>query len=215
MPARAGSERLPGKNMRRLGEKPLVGHSITYALENGFKDVIITSNDTAILDFANQNGIKVINRPDALSGHQEPVITALQHAVDQLQKKYDAVILLQPTNPLRPKGLLKEAIAIFEWGDCDSLMTVSRNKHKLGTISDGRFIPYNYKMGQRSQDLEPLYYENGLLYIFKTEILNQGKLLGKNNYPLLIDHPFAEIDIDTEADFLKAEFFYNNYRDTP
>ena len=213
IPARAGSQRLPGKNMRQLGDKPLVGHSIAYALENGFKNVVITTNDAAILEFANQNSIPVIKRPDALAGHEEPVITALQHAINQLQKKYDAVILLQPTNPLRPEGLLKEAIAVFEREDCDSLMTVSRNEHKLGTISNGRFIPYNYKMGQRSQDLEPLFYENGLLYIFKTALLNQGKLLGEQNYPLIVNHPFAEIDIDTEADFIKAESFFNLYRE--
>ena len=114
---------------------------------------------------------------------------------------------------MRPEGLLKEAIAVFEREDCDSLMTVSRNEHKLGTISKGRFIPYNYKMGQRSQDLEPLFYENGLLYIFKTALLNQGKLLGEQNYPLVVNHPFAEIDIDTEADFIKAESFFNLYRE--
>ena len=212
IPARAGSQRLPGKNMRQLGDKPLVGHSIAYALENGFKDVVITTNDAAILEFANQNSIHVIKRPDSLAGNEEPVVTALQHAVDQLQKKYEAVILLQPTNPLRPEGLLKEAIAVFEREDCDSLMTVSRNEHKLGTISNHQFIPYNYEMGQRSQDLKPLFFENGLLYIFKTALLNQGKLLGEKNYPLIVDHPFAEIDIDTEADFKKAELYLNHFK---
>ncbi|PHQ28650.1 acylneuraminate cytidylyltransferase family protein [Leeuwenhoekiella nanhaiensis] len=212
IPARAGSQRLPGKNMRQLGDKPLLGHSITYALKNGLSDIVITSNDAAVLDFAAQNEVQVIKRPDALAGNEEPVVTALKHAVDHLQKKYNAVILLQPTNPLRPKGLLKEAIAVFEREDCDSLMTVSRNEHKLGTISNHQFIPYNYKMGQRSQDLEPLYYENGLLYIFKTALLNQRKLLGEKNYPLIVDHPFAEIDIDTEADFKKAELYLNHFK---
>ena len=207
IPARAGSQRLPGKNMLQLGDKPLLGHSIAYALKNGLSDIVVTSNDAAILDFATQNEVQIVERPNELAGNEEPVITALQHAVDQLQKKYDAVILLQPTNPLRPEGLLKEAITVFELEDCDSLMTVSRNENKLGTISNHQFIPYNYQMGQRSQDLEPLFYENGLLYIFKTELLKQGGLLGAKNYPLIVDHPFAEIDIDTEADFKKAALY--------
>jgi len=211
IPARAGSQRLPDKNMRSLDGKPLIGYSIDYAKENDLEDIVITSNDTRVLDYVVKNGVQTVERPEALAGHEEPVVTAIQHAVSQLQKKYDAVILLQPTNPLRPKGLLKEAIAFFEREDCDSLMTVSRNEHKLGTISNNRFTPYNYKMGQRSQDLEPLYFENGLLYIFKTELLNQGKLLGKNNYPLVVDHAFAEIDIDTEADFKKAELYLKFY----
>jgi len=212
IPARAGSQRLPGKNMRQLGDKPLLGHSITYALKNGLSDIVVTSNDARVLEYAKEVGVEVIERPDELAGNEEPVITALQHAVNQLQKKYDAVILLQPTNPLRPEDLLIEAIAIFEREDCDSLMTVSRNEHKLGTISNHQFIPYNYEMGQRSQDLEPLFYENGLLYIFKTELLKQGELLGAKNYPLIVDHPFAEIDIDTEADFKKAELYLKYFK---
>ncbi len=212
IPARAGSQRLPGKNMRQLGDKPLLGHSITYALKNGLSDIVVTSNDARVLEYAKEVGVEVIERPDELAGNEEPVITALQHAVNQLQKKYDAVILLQPTNPLRPEDLLIEAIAIFEREDCDSLMTVSRNEHKLGTISNHQFIPYNYEMGQRSQDLEPLFYENGLLYIFKTELLKQGELLGAKNYPLIVDHPFAEIDIDTEADFKKDELYLKYFK---
>ena len=211
IPARAGSQRLPGKNMHQLGDKPLLGHSIAYALKNGLSDIVVTSNDAAILDFATQNEVQIVERPNELAGNEEPVISALQHAVDQLQKKYDAVILLQPTNPLRPEGLLNEAVSVFEQEGCDSLMTVSRSEHKLGTISNHQFIPYNYQMGQRSQDLEPLFYENGLLYIFKTELLKQGKLLGAKNYPLIVDHPFAEIDIDTEADFKKAELYLKHY----
>ena len=212
IPARAGSQRLPGKNMHQLGDKPLLGHSIAYALKNGLSDIVVTSNDAAILDFATQNEVQIVERPNELAGNEEPVISALQHAVDQLQKKYDAVILLQPTNPLRPEGLLNEAVSVFEQEGCDSLMTVSRSEHKLGTISNHQFIPYNYQMGQRSQDLEPLFYENGLLYIFKTELLKQGKLLGEKNYPLIVDHPFAEIDIDTEADFKKAELYLKYFK---
>lgn len=212
IPARAGSQRLPGKNMQQLGDKPLVGYSLAYAQDNGFSNVVVTSNDARVLEYAKEVGVEVIKRPDALAGNEEPVITALQHAVNHLKKKYDAVILLQPTNPLRPEGLLKEAMTVFEREDCDSLITVSLNGHKLGTISNNQFIPYNYEMGQRSQDLEPLYYENGLLYIFKTVLLNQGKLLGEKNYPLIVDHPFAEIDIDTEADFIKAELYLKHFK---
>ncbi len=198
--------------MKILGDVPLVEHSIIYALENGFNDIFVTTNDPDVAQYALKRNLNVINRPNDLSGNEEPIITAIQHALEFLDIEYYAVILLQPTNPLRPEGLLKEATTVFEREDCESLMTVSRNKHKLGTISKGQFKPYNYKMGQRSQDMEPLYYENGLLYIFKTELVKESKLLGDSNYPLIVDHPFAEIDIDTEADFKKAEMFFNYYK---
>lgn len=212
IPARANSQRLPRKNMKILGGVPLVGHCIEYAQNNQQSVIVVTTNDLEVAAYAKKEGVKVINRPYSLAGNEEPVITAIQHALANISEHYDAVVLLQPTNPLRPKKLLKEALEVFEGSNCDSLMTVSKNKHKLGTIENAVFKPYNYSMGQRSQDMEPLYYENGLLYIFKTELLKEGKLLGKKNYPLVVDHPFAEIDIDTEADFKKAEMFFNYYK---
>ena len=90
-------------------------------------------------------------------------------------------------------------------------MTVSRNHQKFGKISDGKFTPFNYNMGQRSQDLEPLYFENGLLYITKAEAILKDKILAKNNSPLIVNHAFSNVDIDTEEDLKYAEFVINNY----
>ena len=66
-------------------------------------------------------------------------------------------------------------------------------------------------MGQRSQDLEPLFYENGLLYITKTKRIVEGQLLGDNNYPYIVNHPYANVDIDTLDDFKYAAFILTNY----
>ena len=88
----------------------------------------------------------------------------------------------------------------------DSLFAVSRDEHKLGKINNGKFIPFNYKPGQRSQDLEPLYFENGLLYIAKAALIEKGELINENSYPLIVEHPFAKIDIDTQEDFDYAEY---------
>jgi N-acylneuraminate cytidylyltransferase len=131
--------------------------------------------------------------------------------LQSLNKNFDNVILLQPTNPLRPKKLLQEAFQFFKDQNCDSLMTVSRNSDKLGKIKNDRFIPYNYKIGQRSQDLEPLYFENGLLYITKTSVILEDKILGSNNRSLIVEHPYAKVDIDTADDFKYAEFILKNY----
>jgi N-acylneuraminate cytidylyltransferase len=80
----------------------------------------------------------------------------------------------------------------------------------LGTIEKGVFKPFNYSIGQRSQDLEPLYFENGLLYITKaTHILN-NQIVTENAFPLIVDHLFASIDIDTQEDFDLAEFMLKN-----
>lgn len=91
-------------------------------------------------------------------------------------------------------------------------MTVSRSKLKLGRIVANHFQPWNYHFGQRSQDLDPLYYENGLLYISSKELLLQGRITSENMYPMVVDHIFGEVDIDNREDLEYAEFIANRYK---
>ncbi|MFI2743779.1 cytidylyltransferase domain-containing protein [Zhouia sp. PK063] len=212
IPARKGSKRLPGKNYKLLGEYPLIVHSILYAQENGLKDIVITTDDPQIKAIASQYHIPVVDRPETISGDHATTISALQHVLEVLPKTYDTVILLQPTNPLRPSSLLHEALELYKSGHYDSLMTVSAVTHKLGRISENKFLPYNYELGQRSQEIPPLYFENGLLYIAQTSLIEQGILLGEHHYPLVVAHPFAQIDIDTEEDFIYATYLLNQLK---
>ena len=101
--ARGGSKRLPNKNIMPFGDFPLLVHSINYAKENSdiIDDVYVTTDSDAIKQIATDYGAKVIHRPKAISGDSEPTITALQHALSTLHD-IETVVLLQPTNPLRP-----------------------------------------------------------------------------------------------------------------
>lgn len=210
IPARGGSKRLPGKNVLPLAGKPLLAHSIEFAKKHHFIDeVYVSTDDNEIKKVALQYGAKVIDRPVAISGDLEPTITALQHVLERIDAKVENVVLLQATNPLRPDYLLSEAIEIFEKNNLESLFTVSRDEHKLGKIEDGKFLPFNYKPGQRSQDLEPLYFENGLLYIAKASLIQEGILMNENSFPMLVNHPFTKVDIDTQQDFDYAGFLLN------
>ncbi|MFC2109194.1 cytidylyltransferase domain-containing protein [Bacteroidota bacterium] len=214
IPARGGSKRLVGKNIKKLGEYELLGHSIRYAQENKaiVDKIIVSTDDDEIKKTALFYGAEVIDRPVEISGDNTTTIEVMQHVVNTLSETFLNIILLQPTNPLRPKNLLIDAFETYEKGNYDSLMTVTKNEHKLGEITNNKFIPYTYQLGQRSQDLEPLYYENGLLYITKVEEILKGNILGENNYPLIVDHPFQKIDIDTLEDFELAEFYYKKYK---
>ncbi|CCY86347.1 acylneuraminate cytidylyltransferase [Bacteroides intestinalis CAG:564] len=120
------------------------------------------------------------------------------------------MILLQATNPLRPKELLSEAIRIMEKGGYDSLMTVNKSLKKLGKIIDNQFVPWNYRFGMRSQDMDPLYYENGLLYITSKEQIFKGNIIGDKMYPMVVEHIFGEVDIDTMEDMSYAEYVFFN-----
>ena len=160
IPARAGSKRLPQKNLKLLAGIPLIAHSILYAQENKeyIDDVFVSTDDKEIKKIALQYGAKVIDRPKKISGDFEPTVSAIQHTLEVSNMQYiENIITLQATNPLRPKNLLKEALKIYINENHSSLFTVSQNKKKLGHIKNDNFTPYNYKIGQRSQDIKPLF----------------------------------------------------------
>lgn len=214
IPARGGSKRFKGKNLALLNSIPLLVHSIQFAKKNSkIIDGIYVSTDSAeIAAVAKQYGASVIERPSQLSGDLEPTVTSLKHALTQLPDTIENVVLLQPTNPLRPENILQDGFKKYMEGNHDSLTTVSRNEQKFGKIIDGTFVPFNYTFGQRSQDLEPLYFENGLLYISKATLIKEDTITGRKNLPYIIDHPFALVDIDTDKDLAYAEFILKTYK---
>jgi CMP-N-acetylneuraminic acid synthetase len=211
IPARGGSKRLPNKNILLLGGIPLLAHSICYAKQqHAISATYVSTNDPDIKKIALQYGALVIDRPNALSGDLEPTVSALKQVLQEIAP-VENVVVLQATNPLRPENLFLEAFETFHKGSYDSLFSVSRNQQKLGEIRDDKFIPYNYKIGQRSQDLNPLYFENGLLYISKSKLILEDTLISKDAYPFLTDSIYANIDIDTLEDFEYAEYLYQKH----
>ena len=117
IPARKGSKRLPGKNLRVLNDKPLIQYSIEYAL-NYFNrdDVWVNSDCDEILGFASNMNVNIYNRPSSLGGDKVTTVDVLKEQLAFLFEQeinIDAIILLQPTNPLRKKDLLKNCIEFF------------------------------------------------------------------------------------------------------
>ncbi|WP_445457193.1 acylneuraminate cytidylyltransferase family protein [Flavobacterium sp. HNIBRBA15423] len=212
IPARGGSKRLPKKNIKLLGDTPLVAHSILYAKKHSFiKDVYVSTDDEEIKKIALEYGAKVIDRPKEISGDNEPTVSALKHVLETISVEIENVVLLQVTNPLRQADLLQNAYQVFKDNNCESLFTVSQDHHKLGKIKNNKFEPFNYEFGQRSQDLDPLFYENGLLYITKAHLILEDIIISKNAFPFQINHIFATVDIDTKEDFEYAEYLYSKY----
>ena len=213
IPARGNSKRLPGKNTKFLGGIPLLAHSIKYGQQFSFIDEIyVTTDHLEIKNIALQFGAKVIDRPTEISGDFEPTVSALKHVLESISDEVENVILLQATNPLRPVNLLEEAFQIYLNSNSDSLFTVSRNYDKLGKIVNDTFVPFNYTIGQRSQDLEPLFFENGLLYISKASLIKNDVIVSENAKALEINHIFAKVDIDTLEDFEYAEYILNKIK---
>ncbi|MCC9017129.1 cytidylyltransferase domain-containing protein [Flavobacterium lipolyticum] len=213
IPARGGSKRLPQKNIKLLGGIPLLAHSIMYAKANSaiIEEIYVSTDDENVKKIALEYGAKVIDRPADISGDHEATASALKHVLQNIDHEVENVVLLQPTNPVRPESLLKETFEIYQKEDSDSLFTVSRNYKKFGKITDQKFVPYNYKIGQRSQDMEPIYFENGLLYITKASLILEDIIISEDAFAFKIDHIFANVDIDTQEDFDFAEFLFHKY----
>ncbi len=210
IPARGGSKRLPNKNILLLGGIPLIAHSILEAKKfpNIIDEIYVSTDDLKIKEIALSYGAKVVDRPIELSGDFEPTVTALKHVLEELSSNVQTVFLLQPTNPFRPLNLISEAYSVFLEKGVESLMTVTRNHQKFGRVINNAFIPFNYKIGERSQDLEPLYFENGLLYIISSNLILQSKIMGTKPFPMIVDHLFASVDIDTQDDFDFAKYVF-------
>lgn len=215
IPARGGSKRFPGKNIYPFAGKPLIAHSIEFSKQSSsVKATFVSTDSQDIKDVALQYGATVINRPKELGGDFVSSADVMKDAVKQLINSgvdFDFVILLQPTNPLRPNGLIEKAIELMINNKSTSLFTVSRNDKKLGKIVNNSFVPLNYHFGQRSQDLDLLFYENGLLYITHKDLLLKGVVMDSDSIPMVIDHIFGEVDIDTKDDLVYGEYVLSQY----
>jgi N-acylneuraminate cytidylyltransferase len=216
IPARGCSKRLPNKNILLLDGIPLIAHSIIYAQEHStiIDDIYITTDDQEIKEIAIKFGAKVIDRPLELSGDFEPTVSALKHALNVINQTIESVFLLQPTNPLRPENLVQQAYEVYKTNNSSSLFTVTRNHQKFGKIIGNKFIPFNYEIGQRSQDLEPIYFENGLLYITKAQSILEDRIITEDAFPFEVNHFFSTVDIDSQDDFDYAEYLLNKSKKT-
>jgi len=215
IPARGGSKRFPRKNITDFLGVPLIVHSITESLNCGkICRTFVSTDDEDIKKISTNAHAEIIDRPIALGGDLTTTVDVLQHCAKTLiglGVEFDYIVLLQATNPLRPNKLLDTAIDIIESGVYDSLFTVSPCCRKLGRITDGHFLPWNYHYGQRSQDMEPLYYENGLLYISSKQLVLEGRIMGDNIFPMIVEDIYGTVDIDTKEDMDYAEFIANRY----
>jgi CMP-N-acetylneuraminic acid synthetase len=216
IPARGGSKRLPRKNVRRFAGKPLLVHSIEVAQKiSSIARILVSTDDAETADIAKTAGAEVVVRPAELSSDHATTASAIRHALvttfasDDLPR---AVVTLQPNCPLRSPGLVASAIERFERESADSVVSVTRSHHKLGTIEAGTFVP-RYRTGMRSQDLPAEYYENGVVYVSAANmVVEREDLFGARIVPLVIDTIYALGDIDTELDFRVAEFLFLAHR---
>ena len=222
IPARGGSERIPKKNILNLAGKPLISWTIEAALSSEYiDDVVVSTDDNEILIIAKKYGAKVpFIRPDKFSSNHASSISVVLHAIEFFQKvneRYDYIVLLQPTSPLRTVKNIDESIELLQQKKCDAIVSVCNVDHSplwCNTIpSSGSLSNFldDQVLNSRSQDLESYFRLNGAIYLCKIErILNEKTFFIKDNIYSYKMNRENSIDIDEMIDFNIAEMLMSN-----
>lgn len=213
IPARGGSKGLPGKNIRTIAGKPLIAWSIEQALDcSGIDCVHVSTDDPAIAGVAKEYGADVpYLRPAELALDATPTEPVMTYALDWYErngKNFDAVILLQPTSPLRFPGTLAAALSVFENGRANSLLGVCENHHFFWRNPIQPEALYDYQHRPRRQDIQPeqrWYRENGSIYITRVSSFRQqaNRLCAPIHMHIMREEEGWEID--SQADFVVVE----------
>jgi CMP-N,N'-diacetyllegionaminic acid synthase len=214
--ARGGSKRVPGKNIRPLGGKPLIVWSIDVAKEiPDVCDILVSTDVPEIAEVARRAGaLAPWLRPAELSTDAASSVDASLHALDWYETTYGAVdglMLLQPTSPFRRRDTVLRGIELFRSTQRRSVLGLSpAHSHPMWCVQvNGLSMrPFLDKgaVNLRSQDLPEAYVPTGVFYLISpTELRQQRSFCNSSTVPLIIDAPSEGIDIDTEWDWEMAE----------
>ncbi len=220
IPARSGSKGLPGKNTKLLGAKTLIEYSIDFALENftNSDELCISTNDDLVLEIAKKRGITIpFIRPDQLSNDTASSYDVIMHALNHyetINKKFDAVLLLQPTSPFRKNEDLQSLIKEFD-KNVDMVVSVKIAKENpyftlFENSSDGFIEKSKLGLFDRRQDTPEVYAFNGSMYLISVDSLKKSKLGDFKKIKKIIMPEERSVDIDTFADWSLAEFYLKN-----
>ncbi|BDR87040.1 acylneuraminate cytidylyltransferase family protein [Clostridium tetani] len=226
IPARGGSKGVKRKNLKELGDKPLINWTIEEAKKSKYIDkVIVSTEDNEIREVAEKSRTCVIKRPMELALDNSLTIDSIVYTLDKLKKeKYipNYVVLLQCTSPFRTSRHIDEAIEFFNDNKekADSLISVVLEKdvpYWLKSIDDNGFlkdfIKYDKKKFNKRQDFEKIYRLNGSIYIAKTDKIYKNESFESEKTISYVMDEKSSIDIDTEEDFEYAEFILKKIKE--
>jgi CMP-N,N'-diacetyllegionaminic acid synthase len=217
--ARGGSKGIPGKNTKPLKGKPLIHYSIDLSRSLAADEDICVSTDSAEIKMvAEQTGLTVpFLRPAALaldtSGSYEVIVDALDH-YEKKGRSYDAVVLLQPTSPLRTAAQVKEAMELFTPA-LDLVTSVKESKvnpyYNLFEENKNGFLELSKPSAYtRRQDCPPAYEQNGAIYVFNVKSLRQQHSNDFKRIKKYVMDERSSVDLDTPVDWAWCEYLMNN-----
>lgn len=213
VPARKGSKRVVGKNIRAMNGKPCIEYVLSVLKEAKFVTDIIVSTDCEITKSISEQYVTIPTelRSKALSDDHTGADEVVRNVYKELGKEYDFVLTIYPTSVFISVSIVSEAFdLLIQTQGTDQLFTVSKYSHPIGRAlrkkMDGTvemLCPENYD--KRTQDLEDFYFDAGQFYIQKPKRILDRSHLFLDNAICFDLTPYPSVDIDTEADFAHAE----------
>ncbi len=224
IPARGGSKRIPGKNIRPLAGHPLLAYSIAAALESQVVDRVVCSTDSAeIADIASSYGADVPGlRPGDLATDGAHDIGFVRHALKEwLSSNDEFLVLLRPPNPLRRGSSIDGALTALKdnpWADSiRALRPVSEHPGKMWRVDDNReattYLDQGGSYNGPTQDLEKLYVQSSALEIVRTRAVVDHDSISGDRVMALELPGFEGLDLNSELEWMVVERLVENQPD--
>jgi len=216
IPARGGSQRIPRKNLKPFNGEPMIAGSIRTALNSGlFERVVVSTDDEEIADVARAFGAEVpFMRPVELADAFTGTSAVIQHAIGALDRRYDFTCCIYATAPLLQARFLREGYQAllaaqdksYAFSVCGFGFPIQR---ALLINQDGSLDALHPEYRSvRSQDLVPAYQDAGQFYWGRSEAWLRGEVIfSPHSLPVILPRHLVQ-DIDTEEDWLRAQYLY-------
>lgn len=193
IPARGGSKGIPRKNIKLIAGYPLIYWSIEAARQSSLlDDFYVSTDDDEIAETAKMYGAKVLKRPEALAQDDTTTLEVLRHIAKEMT--YSAIVVLQPTSPLRDEGLIDECVREYLSGNYDTLATGHNCK----------ITEYATHKNMRRQDIPGFFYDDGNVYIIDRDIILENRWTGDRICRKVLDKEL-NFEIDDPIDFFIVE----------
>jgi CMP-N-acetylneuraminic acid synthetase len=208
IPARGGSKGIPLKNLREIGSKPLVAHTIEAALKSDAIDRVVVSTDSErIAEVAKELGAEVpFLRPSHLADDKTTLAEVMKHFIDWCSEtgwNLATLVILEPTSPLRTTEDIDESIRIFKSKNADTVISVEKDT-KIGWMQGAGDSPTPLHPDRLNrQFLKPQYKENGAIFVTKPSIVTNETTIGKKVVLYEMDAE-KSIDVNTFWDLQLA-----------
>ncbi|MDT0643036.1 acylneuraminate cytidylyltransferase family protein [Zunongwangia sp. F363] len=211
IPARGGSKGVPGKNVRQFDGKPLLAYAVEAARESSkISKLVVNTEDKEISEVAKNLKCEVIHRNHEMAADNSPVIDAVLQTLNFLKEnnneEYDAVLLLQPTAPLRTGSDIDAAVKLLKSNpEKDAVISMAKvedhHPARMYSIKEESLICQMPEYETRNrQELPELYIRNGCIYLVRTSVLKKEKTLIPPKKLAYIMESKWSVNVDTEMD---------------